>query len=533
MTRVLSDHPARTTGAPRRTLSLPALFVLAFLAGTALVVLGEFLADWPALVGVGRLGVATAGPVLVMALYYALARRTVRGSGGHTLGQVADSLYFLGFMFTLVALLSALVTLVEIDTAGIVSRFGLALVTTLAGLLAKVTLTQFTVGLDERRAHAEAAIERAMIDMERALDAGTSLLDRRIETVSARIDAGAGEMLERVDRTCHEQVARLHEAGERFLADLDRGVRALGERADAERERLDELAARSDERSRALLERTEAHLTGFVDASERHASTLAERLDALGTAANERSVALLDRSEAELAGFVDVSTRHAKTLSDRFETLGTASTERADALLERGEARLAEVADTSDRHARALASALATALESVQGLVERQREHGRLLDEATEALRGRAAEDGALEVLAERTARMCEGVLQGAERLERASGDRDVALDARVGTLAAVAERVVEELAALRDEQRTFEERRLEERAADRAAAEAARERARGREPRDGGQTGANAGPDGTAGGSSGLGDGRAANEPSGTAAGGRWRPWSRTGTGR
>ena len=92
MLTVLSTHPARTIPGPARTPALPALFVLAFLSGSALVVLAEALAGWPALAGIGRFGLATAGPLVVMGLYFGLARRTVRAGGGNTIGQVGDSL---------------------------------------------------------------------------------------------------------------------------------------------------------------------------------------------------------------------------------------------------------------------------------------------------------------------------------------------------------------------------------------------------------------------------------------------------------
>ena len=273
--------PNRQGGSSERLISLPALFVTTFLAGAALVALGELIAGVPGFAWIGRVGLATAGPVAVMLGYFVLARRIVAHRKENTIGQVADSLYFLGFLFTLVALLSALVTLVEIDTAGIVSRFGFALVTTLAGLLAKVTLTQFTVGFDQRREHAERSLSHAVTNFEKVLVAGTAQLDQHLQSVSARIHDGVDEMLKHAGQACEAQMTCIHATGDELVRELDESVQQLAARADAQRDRLDGLADTVEASSKAALERTEAHLTGFVSEAERHSTALRA---ALGTA---------------------------------------------------------------------------------------------------------------------------------------------------------------------------------------------------------------------------------------------------------
>ena len=55
----------------------------------------------------------------------------------------ADSLYYLGFLFTFVALVAALISIDGFKADDIVGKMGPALVTTVVGMAARIYLTQF------------------------------------------------------------------------------------------------------------------------------------------------------------------------------------------------------------------------------------------------------------------------------------------------------------------------------------------------------------------------------------------------------
>ena len=55
----------------------------------------------------------------------------------------ADSLYYLGFLFTFIALVGALVSVDSFNADDIVGQMGPALVTTVVGMAARIYLTQF------------------------------------------------------------------------------------------------------------------------------------------------------------------------------------------------------------------------------------------------------------------------------------------------------------------------------------------------------------------------------------------------------
>ena len=68
--------------------------------------------------------------------------------------QFADSIYYLGFLLTLVALIVSLVFLSEQkdnSLVGVGSRFGVALATTVLGLFLRILLTNFRESISDQK----------------------------------------------------------------------------------------------------------------------------------------------------------------------------------------------------------------------------------------------------------------------------------------------------------------------------------------------------------------------------------------------
>lgn len=120
------------------------LFVATFFAG--------FVASIPSVIWSGGAldGLAFVVSLLGMIAYGFLGYKSAENLGLRD--QFADSIYYLGFLFTLVALAFALVALgddAKIDVDKFVFRFGLALSTTGLGLLSRVYLSNFQVEAEE------------------------------------------------------------------------------------------------------------------------------------------------------------------------------------------------------------------------------------------------------------------------------------------------------------------------------------------------------------------------------------------------
>lgn len=81
------------------------------------------------------------GSAILMLIYYLAGLKYVRSS--NTKAVFADSLYYLGFLYTFIALVGAMTALNELNIQSIIGQMGPALVTTVIGMAARIYLTQF------------------------------------------------------------------------------------------------------------------------------------------------------------------------------------------------------------------------------------------------------------------------------------------------------------------------------------------------------------------------------------------------------
>src|SRR6266404_6692408 len=102
-------------------------------------------------------------PVGVMAAYvwlsYPRGVATAAGWRSARVAQLADSAYFLGFLWTLWALIDSFVLKRSIGAEGAFRVFGYALVTTAAGMATRLYLLQFKYGAADQAAEAEFSVE--------------------------------------------------------------------------------------------------------------------------------------------------------------------------------------------------------------------------------------------------------------------------------------------------------------------------------------------------------------------------------------
>ena len=116
--------------------------------------------------------------------------------------QFADSLYYLGFLMTIIALVAALIpysaNLSALSAEAVLSRFGIALLTTLVGLGGRVFYAQFNATLEQADADAQASLTEITQSFVTELVISTkSIRDLRIE-VEDEIDALKATMSEHI-----------------------------------------------------------------------------------------------------------------------------------------------------------------------------------------------------------------------------------------------------------------------------------------------------------------------------------------------
>ncbi|MGH8551273.1 MAG: hypothetical protein ACRERU_22235, partial [Methylococcales bacterium] len=115
-------------------------------------------------------------PLLVMAIYLAIGIRYAET--GERIEQFADSLYFLGFLFTLIALTFSLLAFrtAEVNINLLVANFAMALITTIFGLTARIVIINFRNPASDRNTlqdildHQTAKLVRAASQISRELE---------------------------------------------------------------------------------------------------------------------------------------------------------------------------------------------------------------------------------------------------------------------------------------------------------------------------------------------------------------------------
>lgn len=184
-------------------------------------------------------------PVAVMVFYAymsyprtnAVALRTVR------LAQLADSVYFLGFLWTLWALIDAFVLHSAAEDAAF-RVFGFALVTTAAGMGIRLYLLQFKYGAADQAEQADltiernverlsAATERVCVSLQK-LHSQTDVLHAQLSQFSeASKEAHQGfaqahrETSTKITETIAETVADVREALKRPVQEYGKSIRAF------------------------------------------------------------------------------------------------------------------------------------------------------------------------------------------------------------------------------------------------------------------------------------------------------------------
>lgn len=132
------------------------IFGITFFLGSTSIVMGWWI-NSPHLLGV-------AFPVLILLIYSSLG--LVEEQDETLIEQHADSIYFLGFLFTLVALTVSLHVLSEENYSlkGVGSRFGVALGTTIIGLFLRILLTNFRSSFSDKKRIVEDHLAKSIKD---------------------------------------------------------------------------------------------------------------------------------------------------------------------------------------------------------------------------------------------------------------------------------------------------------------------------------------------------------------------------------
>ena len=187
------------------------IFGLAFVLGTISITLGWKL-DSLYLCGVVL-------PILCMLAYSSLG--FIEKKNDTLIEQFADSIYYLGFLLTLVALIVSLFALSadNYSLVGVGSRFGVALATTVVGLFLRILLTNFRETFSDQKVIMEEQLAKSMKDFSyqvqihaktlrtttelynSSIELSINSMNKSIETLTSGLDSVSTKGLEHVAKT--------------------------------------------------------------------------------------------------------------------------------------------------------------------------------------------------------------------------------------------------------------------------------------------------------------------------------------------
>jgi hypothetical protein len=126
----------------------------------------------------------------------------------HTIvGQLADSMYFMGFVWTLWALIDSFV-IHQLKQADAVFRtFGYALVTTAFGMFCRLLILQFKYTATEQSTEAQATVEDVLLKFGSTLEATREILNdwhNTLGTANEQIAHANGALITTIETTRHE-----------------------------------------------------------------------------------------------------------------------------------------------------------------------------------------------------------------------------------------------------------------------------------------------------------------------------------------
>jgi archaellum component FlaC len=367
------------------------LFFTFAAGGSLVIVLTKAFTDW-------RMAWIAAGAVALMFVYAGIVGR--RGVGKLRADQAGDNCYYLGLIYTLTSLAFAIFTFDPEETANvIVNGFGVALATTIVGLILRVFFNQSRVDVheieeDARQELVEAAsrlktqlnqismgfsdfalgLQQSMDELRQA--ATSSVKDSSEQAINTvrQLASAADEGLKNQTGEFKEQVALLTKASDASRRALERHADSLAELAERQQgtanslETMQEIVVATAEASEKLRDQQQAmaELQGAMNSLAEGLTNNATKLNS----ATEGSISALSNLTHELEARLD-----------QFEHSPTRSMDAA----------LLAIAKAAERLENSINN-VATQHEDIrQSLVTSSQELLRALEEHNKALEGELA----------------------------------------------------------------------------------------------------------------------------------------------
>lgn len=162
--------------------------------------------------------------VLMVAYFFVVYQLNIKNNLLLRNEQLGDSFYYLGFLFTITALAVSLISMnadEEIQINSLLKNFGIAIVTTLFGLVGRILFSQFRENLDDMNERAEMEVAQSVRNLKTQLDMSISLLKQQSQTIANNTDQTLKDSSASLRRFMEENNKILQETTEKSKAVIE------------------------------------------------------------------------------------------------------------------------------------------------------------------------------------------------------------------------------------------------------------------------------------------------------------------------
>lgn len=386
----------------RRAENLRTIFIYAFIAGTFGITLGWFIEQF----FLPRLGfiVTAVVPTASMGLYIYFGVSLDQSNKASE--SFADSIYYLGFLLTLWALIFSMFSIPSgaENIGGLVFRFGIALVTTIIGLAARTYFANFRVTPEDelsrlrseeatsarelrnkyrelsevmtlQMAALKSSLQKANTDVQEASDSladSASTLEESVSDSASTI----GQLFESLEETTSEFSSGLDESMEAASSKLVEAGQDLQERAnsvelppDLFTSQFEGAASNYAEALEELTQKAEGHsqaIDGLVTSNRKLSNSITEITEEMGDSASQNADSI-DEATSKLQDLLS----KLGVIESKFDDVASSLTQHEEVVSEAMEA-LADVHDnieadseTAAEHRKILEDELAASREAL------------------------------------------------------------------------------------------------------------------------------------------------------------------------
>lgn len=169
-----------------------------------------------------ELNISIIPPIILMIIYWGVV--TYKGKNVIANDQIGDSVYYLGFLLTLFALILSLIYAADNPSeqlSEVLPKFGIALITTIVGLGIRVYMTAFEVSQEDREDIASTQLTSASTNLRIQLETINEILKGTLTTLSEEIRTNLEGQSVKLAKFLDENTKEFSESSRKIIGNIN------------------------------------------------------------------------------------------------------------------------------------------------------------------------------------------------------------------------------------------------------------------------------------------------------------------------